>query len=139
MRFFLLLLILLACTAQADQTGMVTAMRGDVLRGDEFLSQGSLINEGDIIVTESRSFVVIQFHDGGTVTIRPSSQLIIEKYNDEEAELNLVEGGLRIITGVLAKNDPDNYKVKTPVALMGVRGTEFSIMLCGDEVCMVEE
>jgi len=25
--------------------------------------------------------------------------------------------------------------VRTPVALMGVRGTEFSIYLCGDTVC----
>jgi hypothetical protein len=35
----------------------------------------------------------------------------------------------------MAKNHPDHYKVKTPVALMGVRGTEFAVMLCGDRLC----
>ncbi len=35
----------------------------------------------------------------------------------------------------MAKNNPENYKVKTPVALMGVRGTEFAIQPCGDSVC----
>ena len=53
----------------------------------------------------------------------------------DEATLSLVEGGLRVITGAMAKNNPENYKVKTPVALMGVRGTEFSIFLCGDSLC----
>jgi hypothetical protein len=35
----------------------------------------------------------------------------------------------------MAKSNPENYKVRTPVALMGVRGTEFSEVLCGDNVC----
>jgi hypothetical protein len=66
--------------------------------------------------------------------------LIIEQYlyagNDsDEATLNLVSGGLRVITGAMAKSNPENYKVRTPVALMGVRGTEFSVVLCGDNVC----
>jgi hypothetical protein len=39
----------------------------------------------------------------------------------------------------MAKSNPENYKVRTPVALMGVRGTEFSIMLCGDEVCAEDQ
>jgi hypothetical protein len=35
----------------------------------------------------------------------------------------------------MAKTHPENYKVRTPVALMGVRGTEFSVILCGEGVC----
>ena len=38
-----------------------------------------------------------------------------------------------------SKTNPENYKVRTPVALMGVRGTEFSIMLCGDQICAEDE
>ena len=81
---------------------------------------------------------------GAKVTVRPDSTLIIEQYlyaggEDDEATLNLVSGGLRVITGAMAKSNPENYKVKTPVALMGVRGTEFSIMLCGDEICAEDQ
>ncbi len=43
------------------------------------------------------------------------------------------------VSQAMAKTNPENYKVRTPVALMGVRGTEFSIMLCGDEVCAEDE
>ena len=53
----------------------------------------------------------------------------------KKATLNLVSGGLRVITGAMAKSNPENYKVRTPVALMGVRGTEFSVFLCGDALC----
>jgi hypothetical protein len=39
----------------------------------------------------------------------------------------------------MAKTHPENYKVRTPVALMGVRGTEFSIQLCGDQLCAEDQ
>lgn len=131
-----------------DSTGMVVASRGEVIAlsngGSRELKQGDFIYVNDEILTSSRSFAVLQFTDGAKVTVRPDSTLIIEQYlyagNDEDvATLNLVSGGLRVITGAMAKSNPENYKVRTPVALMGVRGTEFSIMLCGDNVCGEEE
>ena len=127
-----------------DSSGMVVASRGEVIAlsngGSRELKQGDFVYVHDEIMTSNRSFAVLQFTDGAKVTVRPDSTMIIEQYlyagNDsDEATLNLVEGGLRVITGAMAKSNPENYKVRTPVALMGVRGTEFSIMLCGDEVC----
>ena len=127
-----------------DNAGMVVASRGEVIAmsngGSRELKQGDFVYVSDEIMTTNRSFVVLQFQDGAKVTVRPDSTLIIETYlyngdSDDEAELNLVSGGLRVITGAMAKSNPENYKVRTPVALMGVRGTEFSIMLCGDDVC----
>jgi hypothetical protein len=129
---------------QGDSSGMVVASRGEVIAlsngGSRELKQGDFIYVSDEIMTSQRSFAVLQFTDGAKVTVRPDSTLIIEQYlyagnEGDEATLNLVSGGLRVITGAMAKNNPENYKVRTPVALMGVRGTEFSIMLCGDEVC----
>ena len=127
-----------------DSSGMVVASRGEVIAlsngGSRELKQGDFIYVNDEIMTTNRSFVVLQFEDGAKVTVRPDSTLIIEQYlyngdAGDAAELNLVSGGLRVITGAMAKNNPENYKVRTPVALMGVRGTEFSVMLCGDDVC----
>ena len=131
-----------------DSTGMVVASRGEVIAlsngGSRLLKQGEFIYVSDEIITSNRSFAVLQFEDGAKVTVRPDSTLIIESYLyngdvNDEATLNLVEGGLRVITGAMAKTNPENYKVRTPVALMGVRGTEFSIQLCGDELCAESE
>ena len=127
-----------------DSSGMVVASRGEVIAmsngGSRELKQGDFIYVNDEIMTTNRSFVVLQFEDGAKVTVRPDSTLIIEQYlyngdAGDEAELNLVSGGLRVITGAMAKSNPENYKVRTPVALMGVRGTEFSVILCGEGVC----
>ncbi len=127
-----------------DSTGMVVASRGEVIAmsngGSRELKQGDFVYISDEIMTTNRSFVVLQFEDGAKVTVRPDSTMIIEQYvyngnAGDKAELNLVAGGLRVITGAMAKSNPENYKVRTPVALMGVRGTEFSIVLCGDNVC----
>ena len=134
-------------TAQ-DSSGMVVASRGVVMAildsNSRELKQGDFIYVSDEIITSSRSFAVLQFEDGAKVTIRPDSTLIIESYlyngnGEDEATLNLVEGGLRVITGALAKTNPENYKIRTPVALMGVRGTEFSVMLCDDQLCSEDE
>jgi len=131
-----------------DSAGMVVASRGDVIAaskgGSRELKQGDYVYIDDEIMTANRSFAVIQFVDGAKVTVRPDSLMIVETYayngtDDDAATLNLVSGGLRVITGAMAKTNPENYKVRTPVALMGVRGTEFSIMLCGDDICDQEE
>lgn len=135
-----------ATTAFASEAkGLVVASRGTVLAttasGDSReLKQGDEIFVEDQIMTAPKSFAVLQFLDGAKVTVKPDSEIVIEDYvyngnAEDKATLSLVSGGLRVITGAMAKNNPENYKVKTPVALMGVRGTEFAVQLCGDNVC----
>lgn len=129
----------------AEATGLVVASRGTVIATapdgeSRELKQGDEIFVTDEILTAPKSFAVLQFLDGAKVTVKPDSEIVIEDYvyngnAGDKATLNLVSGGLRVITGAMAKNNPENYKVKTPVALMGVRGTEFAIQLCGDNVC----
>jgi hypothetical protein len=133
-----------AQASAGDAKGLVVASRGTVIANSEAdsreLKQGDEIFVEDEIMTGPKSFAVVQFLDGAKVTIKPNSEIVIEDYvyngnADDKATLSLVSGGLRVITGAMAKNNPENYKVKTPVALMGVRGTEFAIQLCGDDVC----
>jgi hypothetical protein len=130
--------------AAEDSAGMVVASRGEVIAsangGSRELKQGDFVFVNDEIMTSNRSFAVLQFVDGAKVTVRLDSVWLVEAYlyngdDEDEATLSLVSGGLRVITGAMAKTNPENYKVRTPVALMGVRGTEFSVMLCGDQVC----
>lgn len=121
--------------------GIVVALRGECFAtNNRVLGQGSKIYLNDVVVTDANSFTVIQLDDGSKVTIRPNSQVTFNEYeyngnSDDRVELGLLNGGLRIITGAIAKSNPENYKVNTPVALMGVRGTEFAIMLCGESIC----
>jgi hypothetical protein len=140
MRVFILSIMLIFISADiwANHTdtrvGMVVAKRGEVHdQHRDALQQGAEISEGDIITVADQSFVVIQFEDGSKLTIRPNSELIVTEYTMAGAELELVRGGLRLITGLIGKENPDKYMIRTPVALMGVRGTEFSILFIEGE------
>lgn len=153
-RYSRIALVLLAAGASlvaeataSDAKGLVVASRGTVIATgateSRELKQGDEIFVEDSIMTAPKSFAVIQFLDGAKVTVKPDSEIVIEDYvyngnADDKATLSLVSGGLRVITGAMAKTHPENYKVKTPVALMGVRGTEFAIQLCGDQICNQE-
>lgn len=147
--FLLTVLVIFSTALQAaDGTATLVASRGEVMATsadvERPLTQGDPVYVDDQVVTGAKSFAILQFIDGAKVTVRPDSKMIIEQYvfnggDEDVATLNLLEGGLRIITGAMAKTQPESYKVKTPVALMGVRGTEFSIMLCGDQACDEEE
>lgn len=132
----------------ADGAAILVASRGDVSAETDgvgrALAQGDSIFEADLVATGDRSFAVLQFIDGAKVTVRPNSKLIIKEYvynggDEDAATLSLVQGGLRVITGAMAKAEPESYKVETPVALMGVRGTEFAVMLCDDGSLCEEE
>lgn len=128
MKKAILLAMLLANSAFAD-VATVVAIRGDVRANDLYIAQGDSVVENTKIETGNKSFVILQFFDGSKVTVRPSSEFIVNEYKEESVQLDLVSGGLRILTGTIAKQNPDNYQLNTPTALMGVRGTEFSVQI----------
>lgn len=141
-------LAIASAASASDATAMLVASRGEVVATtdgvDRTLSQGDGVYEADEIATGAKSFAVLQFVDGAKVTVRPNSKLIVKEYvynggDHDAATLSLVEGGLRVITGAVAKAEPEKYKVETPVALMGVRGTEFAVVLCDDGSVCEEE
>lgn len=146
------LLLMMVVTAPvlgtADSTAILVASRGEVMAENSgearSLARGDGINESDRVITGDKSFAILQFVDGAKVTVRPNTVLDIKQYVYSGAEgnaatLSLVEGGLRVITGAMAKTEPESFKVETPVALMGVRGTEFALVLCDDGTVCQEE
>jgi len=122
-----------------DGSGLVVSARGEVSvtsNGESRpLKPGNFINEHDEITVSNRSFAVLQFVDGAKVTLRPGSLLIIEQYSEEKATLNLVSGSFRVVAGSIARYQPENYRIRTPVALMGMSGNESSVTVCGDKIC----
>ena len=106
------------------------------------LEKTSPIFETDMIKTGAKSFAVIKLKDGTRITVRPDSELGIKKYKfeegKEEAEFELVKGGMRALTGLMGKSSPDATKVKTAYATMGIRGTSFDVRLC-DADCVAEQ
>lgn len=125
----------------AEAIGQIIWVKGEVQAVDlnqhaRVLQRRSPIFEHDTIVTGSGSGQIV-FTDNSMVALREGTTLRIDqyKYNPSKPVENkyvggLVKGGFRTITGLISKTNPDGYQVKTPVATIGVRGTEYSAV-CG--------
>ena len=101
--------------------------------------RGGPIYEKELLETKERSFAVLAFQDETCITMRPNTQFQVEEFSPEpypEAQervfLKLLKGGLRALTGLVAKKSPDNFKISTPLATIGIRGTGFDLSCNGD-------
>ncbi len=143
----LLLAVLSALAAQSalSRSGEITNLSGTVVaRGADgrprVLTIRSEVNEGDLLLTAENSFARVKFTDGGEVVLRPGTQFRIEAYRYEEAKpesdgfaVSLLKGGMRSITGLLARRNPGRAAYTTPTATIGIRGTHFGALMCNDD------
>lgn len=142
----LCLLLLLPLSVWAENTvGNVTHLSGVlfVSRADgtkKMLSVKSEVMEGDILKTEVDTYTRIKFTDGGEVVLRPETVFKIEAYGystsvkqQDNFLVSLLKGGLRSVTGMIGRRNPENFRVKTSTATIGIRGTHFGALLCNDD------
>ncbi len=95
------------------------------------LNKGAEINSGDTIKTTDGR-VQVRFTDGGYMSLQPNTEFVVESYSydgkqdgSERGFFRLVEGGLRAITGIVGRTNRPAYRVATPVATIGIRGSEY--------------
>jgi hypothetical protein len=121
--------------------GVVTATAAD--KSNRVLAKGASIEEGDIINTANKSFAVIRMLDNTKLTLKPGTTIAIGKFSVEEGKeegcINLVKGGLRTVTGLIGKRKPDSFQVDTPIASIGIRGTDFITRICAGDECIADE
>ncbi len=119
-------------------SGAVLARRAD--GGSRVLTVRSSVSEGDIVITADSSYARIKWTDGAEIVLRPSSQLKIDEYKYEEGNpqsdsvvMSLLKGGLRSVTGLLGRRNPNQFKMGTPNATIGIRGTHFGALVCNND------
>lgn len=127
---------------QADGgAGMVVYTKGSAMAagqgGDvrELRTGDSLFN-GETLSTGPGSYMRIRYSDGTTMLLRPRTRFVIEDYqysgnsNADRSVMRLVKGGFRSVTGAIGKNNQDAYQVRTPIATIGIRGTDYTTIYC---------
>ncbi|GAA6205368.1 FecR family protein [Thalassotalea sp. SU-HH00458] len=135
----------LVSSSYASVAGKTILAKGEVLAiGEEgtevrALKRRSKIFDVDEITTGKSSKAQFNMTDGGLITLKESTKVLISDYQyDGETEqgsatLELVNGGLRSISGLIKAKGGD-YKVKTPVGSIGIRGTHFVVQVVDDNV-----
>ncbi len=98
------------------------------------LAKGDAIQPGDRIVTKASGHVQIRMADGGFVSLRPGSVLVIQAYRFDPAhpersrvKFKLREGVMRNVTGKAGHQNKDGFRLNTPLAALGIRGTAFTV------------
>jgi hypothetical protein len=98
-----------------------TAVSGDGIQINQRISTGK------------KGAASITLKDGTVLTIGPNSTMDLSQFEFNTTThngnflLDLVQGSVRVVTGLLGKANPEKFKVKTPTSVVGVRGTDFIV------------
>jgi len=132
-----MVLALGVAVASAEDAGQIKVSKGSaqIERAGKTLpaTVGQVVQQGDVVVTGADGSVGITFRDNSLVSIGPDSALAIDRFvfdsttHQGNFDASLKQGTLAVISGKLAKQSPDAMKVRTPAAILGVRGTEFLV------------
>lgn len=129
---------------QPQPVGQVVWIKGSVKDVDannvsKPLARRGVVFEKDTIESDDSGSGEIVFSDNTILSITPGTQIKIEQYqyshgaapSKDKYIVNLAKGGFRTISGAIAKSNPSNYQVNTPVATIGVRGTQWAVEING--------
>jgi hypothetical protein len=100
---------------------------------------GDMLFVKDIIETGLDGGIGITFTDNTVFSAGPSSQIALDEFqfdsNDFRGAMlaDMRRGTLAIVSGDIARSSPGAMKVKTPTAILGVRGTTFAVQVYGDQ------
>lgn len=143
-------LIAQAGNASSDAStviGEVTSLSGEVnvRHADgtaDTLVEGASVFAGDIIMTEGDGNFAITFADDTQFTMGPNGRAVLDDlvYNPSGGSgnsmgISLLQGAFSLVSGKIAKEDPESVSIKTPVGTIGIRGTSWSgkILQQGEE------
>ncbi|MCI0749437.1 MAG: FecR domain-containing protein [Nevskiales bacterium] len=152
--------VLFAAAPAAGEVTLLTG-RGTALAADgtvRDLARGHSVYPGEIVSSGVNSYLNLKFTDGGLMLLRPNTRFQIEDYAyrapvapspatapaagapaatapaSSRAFFKLLRGGFRTVTGLIGRTDQNQYRVSTPVATIGIRGTDYLVVLC-DAAC----
>lgn len=112
-------------------TGTVSAATGSAAQ--RVVRQGDTLRAGDVVATGPNSSAVLRFDDGQIAVLGANSRMMIQafEYNAPAKTgnivLNLLQGGMRAITGLIGKANPTKVTYKAGNYTIGIRGTDVNI------------
>jgi hypothetical protein len=151
--------------ATPPPAAFVTLSKGEVTAAESDgairpLVLGDAVYSGETLNTGPTSVLAVKFSDGGIIVLRPGTRFEIADYVDTNSSVaawaatvtanpsappsgdsgshaffSLLKGGFRAVSGSIGKAHHPQYRVQTPVATVGVRGTDYIAVIC-DAACV---
>jgi hypothetical protein len=126
-------------SALAAPAGTVVAVSGEarVQRAngsEQALARNASVEAGDTLITGKDGKLMVRFVDNAMILMRPASRFRVDEYEARadplRSVLSVLSGGLRMLTGEIARKQRDRFTLNTPTAVIGVRGTDFDLREC---------
>lgn len=110
----------------------IAASKGDVRRDGQPVAAGDVVRQGDPLSTGEQSFATVELVDGSRLVLQPSTRLRVERMvrvrgtTQTETRLHLDQGRVESSVSKSPSGQP-HFRIDTPGATVGVRGTEFRV------------
>ncbi|MGZ5200122.1 MAG: FecR family protein [Telluria sp.] len=131
--------VALAAQAHAAEAGKVIFTAGATHIAQHAAAEGAVVNEGELLETGADGYLYVKTVDNGLFILRPGSKARIVTYQVDSKEpsnthvkLELISGVARSKSGDAVKLARQNFRFNTPVAAIGVRGTDFTVYTDGE-------
>lgn len=138
------ILLTLAATSAWSQSdagtlraGVVKVVSGDVrvrdAQGERALKSGDAVIENTRLMSGKEGTASMILRDGTTLVLGNNSQFEVQKFAFDATTqngnifVNLLQGSMRMLTGLIAKANPESIQVKTKTLSVGIRGTDFIV------------
>lgn len=125
---------LCAQLAHAAEAGKIIFVAGMAQVVDRPALQDAAVQEGELLTTGADGFIYIKTLDNGLFILRPNTRARIVTYHidaktpeNTRIKLELLSGVARSKSGDAVKLARQNFRFNTPVAAIGVRGTDFTV------------
>lgn len=123
--------------AESTRIGTFKQVQGESWVGAasarRFAEPGAAVFEAEHVSTGPTGAATFTLKDGTVLTMSPNSSLLLSQFKYDAMgqkgnfALDLIQGSVRVVTGLLAKINPDQFKIFTPTSVVGVRGTDFIV------------
>lgn len=134
---FALMLLSLPVHAQENRSGTFKTVQGAVSVGSSDVRRvvvsGGGVAESERVQTDATGAAVLTLRDGTTIAIGPNTTVDLTRFQFDGTTqqgslvIRVLQGTVRMVTGILGKIQPDNIKVNTPASTVSVRGTDFIV------------
>jgi hypothetical protein len=113
-------------------SGQVTIVRDGA---NHPAKMGDFLYENDIVETGGDGAIGITFTDNTAMSTGPNSEVALDQYQFDSSNFrgsmltDVHKGTLAMVSGDIARSSPGAMRVKTPTAMLGVRGTRFVVQV----------
>lgn len=104
-------------------------------------AKNDAIASDTVITTGDKAFAVLKFEDGQVVAMQANTTFHVREYRYEPDRIeksnmlfSMLKGGMRFVTGLIGERNKTAFKLSTPNATIGIRGTDFMAVMVNNSM-----